>query len=167
MKLAGLRVGGADNLIANNHFMRNSNNSSGRRPLVIMNGNVERPQEQGANYECVINNDIILNTLANGTGTASCIVYWGFRDEGLKPTHNRFRGNIITGHNGRLLEFDNGASASDNTITDNIAFITDRATHGDLETDMATRIDPLLILEEDGNDDDGIHRLKINSPAAQ
>ena len=92
-----------------------------------MNGNVERPQEQGANYERVVNNDIILNTLANGTGTASCIVYWGFRDEDLKPTQNRFRGNIITGQNGRLLEFDNGASASDNTITDNIAFITDRA----------------------------------------
>ena len=128
----GLRVGGADNLIANNHFTRNSNSSQARRPLVIMNGNVERPEEQGANYERVVNNDIILNTLANGTGMASTIVYWGFKDKDLKPTGNRFKGNIITGQNGRLLEFDNGAKASGNTITDNIAFITGTATPGDL-----------------------------------
>jgi hypothetical protein len=160
----GLRVGGADNLIANNHFTLNSNDSEARRPLVIMNGDRERPTEQKGFRERVVNNDIMLNTFANGIGTADQIVYWGRSSNPLKPTGNRFRGNIITAQTGVLLEFDNGATASGNTISDNIAFVTGDAGFGDLSTRMATRIDPLLILE-DGNNNDGIFRLKSDSPA--
>jgi poly(beta-D-mannuronate) lyase len=160
-----LRVGGADNLIANNHFTRNSNSSSARLPLVIMNGDKERPEEHGGFMERVVNNDIILNTFANGDGTAKQIVRWGWNDDkDLEPTDNRFRGNIITAQHGKLLEFDDGATASGNTITDNIGFVTGDADFGDLSTGMATRIDPLLILE-DGNSNDGIFRLKSDSPA--
>jgi poly(beta-D-mannuronate) lyase len=160
----GLRVGGADNLIANNHFTRNSNDNGGRRPLVIMNGDMVRPTEPGGNMECVINNDIILNTFANGDGTTEQIVHWGWSSKSEKPTGNRFRGNIITAKNGRLLEFVNGATSSGNTISDNIGFVTGDADFGDLSTGMATRIDPLLILE-DGNSNDGINRLQDGSPA--
>jgi poly(beta-D-mannuronate) lyase len=160
----GLRVGGADNLIANNHFTRNSNDNGGRRPLVIMNGDMVRPAEPGGNMECVINNDIILNTFANGNGTTEQIVHWGWSSKSEKPTGNRFRGNIITAKNGRLLEFVNGATSSGNTISDNIGFVTGDADFGDLSTGMATRIDPLLILE-DGNSNDGINRLQDGSPA--
>jgi poly(beta-D-mannuronate) lyase len=157
----GLRVGGADNLIANNHFTLNSAQKPQRQPLVIMNGDKERPTAQGANMERVVNNDIILNTFANGTGTANQIVRWGWKNEPLKPTDNRFRGNIITAQNGKLLEFGDGATPSGNTISDNIGFITGSATHGDLSTSMATREDPLLI--RDSND--GINRLQSDSPA--
>jgi len=160
----GLRVGGADNLIANNHFTRNSNDNDGRRPLVIMNGDKVRPREPGGNMECVINNDIILNTFANGDGRTEQIVRWGWSSKSEKPTGNRFRGNIITAQEGKLLEFVNGATLSGNTITDNIGFITGDADFGDLSTGMATRIDPSLILE-DGNSNDGIFRLKNDSPA--
>lgn len=160
----GLRVGGADNLIANNHFTRNSNASSARRPLVIMNGDKERPDEQGGFMECVINNDIILNTFANGDGDAKQIVHWGWSTKSKKPTGNRFRGNIIMAQHGKLLEFANGATASGNTISDNIGFVTGDADFGHLSTSMATRIDPLLTLEDD-NSNDGIFRLKRDSAA--
>ena len=160
----GLRVFGADNLIANNHFTRNSNDNEARRPLVIMNGKEVRPSASGGTMECVINNDIILNTFANREGTAEQIVLWGRGSNSKKPTGNRFRGNILTARHGKLLEFANGATASGNTISDNIGFVTGDAEFGHLSTAMATRIDPLLILE-DGNSNDGIHRLQEGSPA--
>ena len=160
----GLRVFGADNLIANNHFTRNSNDNEARRPLVIMNGKEVRPSASGGTMECVINNDIILNTFANREGTAEQIVLWGRGSNSKKPTGNRFRGNILTARHGKLLEFANGATASGNTISDNIGFVTGDAEFGHLSTAMATRIDPLLTLE-DGNSNDGIFRLKRGSPA--
>ncbi len=129
-----------------------------------MNGDKVRPREPGGNMECVINNDIILNTFANGDGRTEQIVRWGWSSKSEKPTGNRFRGNIITAQEGKLLEFVNGATSSGNTITDNIAFVTSNAGFGDLSTSMATRIDPLLTLE-DGNSNDGIFRLKSDSPA--
>jgi hypothetical protein len=91
-------------------------------------------------------------------------VYWGRSSNSLKPTGNRFRGNILAAQHGKLLEFANGARASGNTISDNIGFVTGDADFGHLSTGMATRIDPLLILE-DGNSNDGIFRLQDGSPA--
>jgi poly(beta-D-mannuronate) lyase len=160
----GLRVGGADNLIANNCFTRNSNDNDGRRPLVIMNGKEVRPKGSGGTMECVVNNDIILNTFANGDGRTEKIVLWGWSGNSEVPIGNRFRGNIITARHGKLLEFANDADESDNTITDNIGFVTGDAEFGALAPGMATRIDPLLILG-DGDSNDGIYRLQEGSPA--
>jgi hypothetical protein len=47
----GLRVGGADNLIANTYFTLNSNSVANRWPLVLMNGMDERPKEKGGTEE--------------------------------------------------------------------------------------------------------------------
>jgi hypothetical protein len=163
----GLRIGGADNLIANNHFTRNSHSVDSRWPLVIMNGDVERPNNPGGNMERVVNNDIILNTFANGDGTAKQIVRWGWKQgSDRKPTDNRFRGNIITGQHGKLLSFESGATATGdsdrpNNISDNIAWITGDADYHQLTPEMATWIDPKLT--RDSND--GIYRLQSNSPA--
>lgn len=176
----GLRVGGRGNLIANNHFTKNSAKKPQRRPLAISTGdweqNPEKPYDddmQGAHWERVVNNNIILNTFANGDGTANSIVYWG-RDEGpLIPTGNRFKGNIITAKKGKLLEIAEGVIINGeikvdgkkeeikNDISDNIGWPTDDAKKGDLSSEMATTDkDPLLT-----EDRDGIHRLHSNSPA--
>ena len=175
----GLRVGGANNLIANNYFTKNSNDVAQRRPLVISTGDWEldpkksREDQQGAHHELVVNNNIILNTLANGDGTAKSIVLWG-RDEGPKmPTGNKFKGNIIMAKNGELLEIaedviingkkkENGKEKEiKNDISDNIGFFTGDAKKGDLSSEMATTDkDPLLT-----EDSDGIHRLQEGSPA--
>jgi hypothetical protein len=126
-----------------------------------MNGDKERPTEQGANMERVVNNCIILNTLANGDdGTAEEIVRWGWGSYPLKPTKNSFRGNIITAKNGKLLYLGNHATASGNTISDNIGWITGRATYEHLRPEMATRIDPQL-----RENSDGIYLLQSGSPA--
>jgi poly(beta-D-mannuronate) lyase len=162
----GLRVGGAKNLIANNHFTKNSAKKDQRLPLVITSGDweldPERPREeqQGAHWEHVVNNNIILNTFANGDGTAKFIVFWGMKQGPKMPTGNKFKGNIITAKNGKLLQFAEGVTASGNTISDNIGFITGSAIHADLSTSMATREDPLLT-----EDSDGIYRLQSGSPA--
>ncbi len=150
-KNCGLRVCGANNLIANNHFTDNSR-SGNRRPLVIHNG-----KEEGS-YERVINNHIILNTFANGSGTANEIVVWGSGNGSREPRNNKFRGNIISGENGMLLKLNNNHPS--NTITDNIGWITRNEAYGDLLTQMATRVNPLLT-----RDGDGIYRLQSGSPA--
>jgi poly(beta-D-mannuronate) lyase len=151
-KNCGLRICGAGNLIANNHFTDNSR-SGNRRPLVIHNG-----REEGG-YERVVNNHIILNTFANGSGTANEIVVWGSGDGSGEPTDNKFRGNIITGENGMLLKLNN--SHPSNIITDNIGRATGNAKEGDLSNEMATADkDPLL-----KRDSDGIYRLQSGSPA--
>jgi len=151
-KSCGLRVCGADNLIANNHITDNSRDGN-RRPLVIHNG-----KEEGS-YERVEDNHIILNTFANGSGRANQIVIWGSGDGSKQPKNNKFRGNIITGENGMLLKLNNNDSS--NKITDNIGWATDDAEDGDLSSDMATLDeDPLLT-----RDSDGIYRLQSGSPA--
>jgi poly(beta-D-mannuronate) lyase len=175
----GLRVGGAKNLIANNHFTKNSAEKAKRGPLVISTGDFEldpekpRTEQQGAHHERVVNNNIILNTLANGDGTADSIVYWGMKEGPLMPTGNKFKGNIITGKNGKLLEIAegviiNGKTKEDgeekeikNEVSDNIGWPTDNAKKGDLSSEMATMDkDPRLT-----EDRDGIYRLQSNSPA--
>jgi hypothetical protein len=164
----GLRVGGRGNLIANNHFTKNSTRTAQRRPLVLSTGDWEQDPDkkfnenmQGAHWERVVNNNIILNTFANGDGTAGSIMLWG-RDEGpLKPTGNKFKGNIITARNGRLLEFGDNVTASGNEISDNIGFITGSADYGRLTEEMAIRKDPLLTRD----DNDGIFQLQSGSPA--
>jgi hypothetical protein len=172
-KNCGLRVCGADNLIANNHFTENSREDSSRQPLVIMNGNIERPKgayPKDRNYERVVNNDIILNTLANGDGTAKQIVLWGSRkSNSLKPYNNRFKGNIITGKHGKLFEFGEGTEKDPNDISFNIVWAEGRKDderedeiYGGLKKEeMANRIDPEL--ERDA--EDGICRLRENSKA--
>jgi hypothetical protein len=56
----------------NNAEAYEGNKKPQRGPLILTNDDVdfrvEKP-EQGAHYELVVNNDIILNILANGTGT--------------------------------------------------------------------------------------------------
>lgn len=153
-KNCGLRVCGENNLIANNHFTENSRKDN-RQPLVIMNGKKE------GNYRSVVNNDIILNTLANGNGKAKQIVLWGSGNGKDKPRDNRFRGNIITGKYGKLLEFVNKAKATGNTITDNIGWHTGKAEVGHLADEMATITNPLLTKDKE----DGIYRLQSGSPA--
>jgi hypothetical protein len=154
----GLRIGGADNKIANNHFTLNSttneSNQSARRPIVLMNGDAERPTSQGAHYERVVNNTIVFNTIQNGAGTGTQLVRWGWRAESLKPTGNTFRGNIIKGQNGVILEFSDGATASGNTITDNIGHATSNASYSDFSTAMGDRADPGLT-----RDPDGVYRI--------
>jgi poly(beta-D-mannuronate) lyase len=151
-KNCGLRVLGADNLIANNHFSDNSREDN-RRPLIIHNG------KDDGGYERVDNNHIILNTFANGSGTANKIVVWGSGNGSKEPTNNKFRGNIITAENGELLELNNNHSS--NTIMDNIGWATGDAENGGLSDDMATLDqDPLLT-----KDHDGIYRLQSDSPA--
>jgi poly(beta-D-mannuronate) lyase len=152
-KNCGLRVLGAGNLIANNHFSENSREDN-RRPLIIHNG-----KEDGG-YERVVNNHIILNTFANGSGRADKIVVWGSGNGSKEPRNSEFRGNIITGEHGLLFELNNNHSS--NTIKDNIAWATGDATYDDnFSTQMATRVDP--VLTRDG--DDGIFRLQDSSPA--
>lgn len=141
----GLRVWGADNLIANNHFTLNSVQDSDRWPLVINKGtpldpDEERPASQSMR-EQVFDNDIILNTFANENGKADTIVSWGVGN-GDSPTKNRFRGNIITAQNGKLLKLGQGVTGSGNTITDNIASIAGNANKGDPKDDeMAKMVD--------------------------
>jgi poly(beta-D-mannuronate) lyase len=173
-KECGLRVGGRGNLIANNHFAKNSAEKPQRRPLTIGRGDWEQdPRKQftsnmqGAHYERVVNNTIILNTFANEDGEAPSIVYWGFQqdDEKLLPTGNKFKGNIITAKKGKLLEVPRGVVINgdgvSNEVSDNIGWPTDRAQKGELSSTMATLDqDPLLKM-----DSDGIHRLQNNSPA--
>jgi hypothetical protein len=127
----GLRVFGADNLIANNHFTRNSVKDSNRWPLIINNGKWEKEDGQvklggkrpksTSRHEQVVNNNIILNTFANGDGTAGIIVRWG-KGDGLSPTGNRFSGNIITSEKGTLLEFNKPKDKENNIISDNIGW---------------------------------------------
>ena len=150
-----------------------------RRPLVISTGDFEldpekpREQQQGAHWERVINNNIVLNTLANGDGTADSIVYWGRKQGPKMPTGNKFKGNIITARNGKLLEIEegviiNGKIEEDgeekeikNEVSDNIGQPTGNAKKGDLSSEMATTDkDPLLT-----EDSDGIYRLQSGSPA--
>jgi poly(beta-D-mannuronate) lyase len=167
----GLRVGGAKNLIANNHFTKNSAKREQRRPLVISTGDWEldpeksREEQQGAHWERVINNNIILNTFANGDGTADSIVYWGRKQGPKMPTGNKFKGNIIMTRNGKLLEIEEGVIINGNQISnevsDNIGWPTGNAKKGDLSSEMATTDkDPLLT-----EDTDGIYRLQSGSPA--
>jgi poly(beta-D-mannuronate) lyase len=164
---SGLRVGGAYNLITNNHFTRNSANKKQRSPLVLHNGDEEEPKK--GSWERVIDNHIILNTFDNGEGTAPNIVYWG-EDKGYKPIGTEFRGNIITARNGKLLGFDNEASASDNTIADNIAWKTGNAEYGEFDSrkdpneKMAIREDPLLTPKDSNLD--GVYRLQNDSSPA-
>jgi poly(beta-D-mannuronate) lyase len=153
-KNCGLRILGANNLIANNHFTDNSR-SGNRRPLVIHNG-----KEDGG-YERVVNNHIILNTFANGSGRAKEIVVWGSGDGSGEPSDNKFKGNIITARNGKLFELGEGVTASGNEISDNVRWIADSADDGDLTEEMATRTDPLLTRDPN----DGIYRLQSSSPA--
>jgi hypothetical protein len=175
----GLRVGGAKNLTANNHFTKNSTNVPQRRPLVISTGDFEldpekpREQQQGAHWERVINNNIILNTFANGDGRADSIVLWGRKEGSKLPTGNKFKGNIITAKNGKLLEIPegviiNGKIKEDgkekeirNEISDNIGWAMGNAKKGDLSSEMVkTDMDPQLT-----EDTDGIYRLQSGSPA--
>jgi Chondroitinase B len=171
----GLRVGGRDNLIANNHFTKNSAKREQRRPLVISMGNWEQNPEkayndgmQGAHWERVVNNKIILNTFANGNGTADSLVYWGREEEDAThlPTGNIFKGNVLTAKNGKLFEkregvIINGKTKDDeeikNEVSDNIGWATGNAEKGDLSSEME---DPLLT-----EDNDGIYRLQDGSPA--
>jgi len=151
-KNCGLRVLGANNLIANNHITDNSRKDN-RRPLIIHNG-----KEEGG-YERVDNNHIILNTFANGSGRADKIVVWGSGSGSSEPKNNEFRGNIITGEHGLLFELNNNHSS--NTIKDNITWDAGNATYDDnVSTQMASREDPLLT-----RDGDGIYRLQSGSPA--
>ncbi|HEX2471173.1 MAG TPA: chondroitinase-B domain-containing protein [Nitrososphaera sp.] len=179
-EVCGLRVGGRGNLIANNHFTKNSAKREQRLPLVISTGDFEQnPKEafdddmQGAHHERVVNNNIILNTFANGDGTADSIVYWGRKEGPKMPTGNKFKGNIITARNGKLLEIPegviiNGKIKEDgeekeikNEVSDNIGWPTGNAKKGDLTSEMATTDkDPLLT-----EDSDGIYRLQSGSPA--
>jgi hypothetical protein len=187
-KNCGLGINGADNLIANNHFTENSRKDN-RQPIVIKNGNVDRPKgpypkdpkdpDKKFNYERVVNNDIILNTIANVDGTAAVLVYWGSGGRKLKPGENRFMGNIITGKHGTLLQFDNDAKASgeytdtsegkketvkySNKISDNVGWGDGRKGDeyfGRLTKEMADRIDPQLEKNEDG-----IYCLRSDSKA--
>jgi hypothetical protein len=176
-KNCGLRVAGADNLIANNHFTENSRGSL-MLPVTIHNGNIERPDgpyptNPKRNYERVVNNDIILNTFANGEGKAKQIVLWGGK-RNLMPYNNRFRGNIITGKNGMLFEFDRAKPSFEakingeekmfsNDISDNIAWTDGREGdkwYGGLTEKMADRIDPKL-----ERNADGVHRIPEDSKA--
>jgi hypothetical protein len=110
-KNCGLRIAVADKSIGNNHF---TENSRGNLMLLIniANGNIETPngpypEEPKRNYERVVNNDIILNTIANGDVKAKQILRWGLGEKRkLMPYNNRFRGYIIMGKNGILFEFD-------------------------------------------------------------
>ena len=150
----GLRLGGKDNIIANNCCVDNSRTNSARKCFVLQTGTVDSPTS-GTGYERVVNNTIVYNTFANGTGTASPVVGWGSYDQGsLVPTGNLFRGNIITGQNGTLFSFDGGSSASGNTFSDNIAYATSNATYGDVTTGMADRINPQLT-----RDSDSVYRI--------
>ena len=124
-------------------------------------GNKDQPTDSAAYYERVVDNIIILNTFANGTGTADPIVGWGTYDQGsLTPTGCIFRGNIIRGQNGALFSFGGGATASGNTISDNIAWATGSGTYGDITTGQAQRVDPIFQRESDG-----LYRIGTNSPA--
>jgi len=140
-KNCGLRVTGAHNLIANNLSTENSREDN-RRPLIIHNG------KEDGDYGRVDKNHIILNTFVNGSGTADTIVLWGAGNGSKEPTNNEFRGNIIIAKSGSLFKLNN--SDSSNTINDNIAWITGDATLGDLSTQMATKIDPLMTRADDG-----------------
>jgi poly(beta-D-mannuronate) lyase len=160
----GLRVWGADNLITNNHFTLNSVEDPDRWPLVINKGtrlepDGERPESRSMR-EQVVDNDIIMNTFANGNGNADIIVSWGVGN-GQSPTENRFRGNIITAQNGKLLK---GVPASDNTIRDNIASITGNANEGNLTDAMAKIVDfkDLKLARAS----DGIYRLQSKDAIA-
>lgn len=146
----GLRIYGADNVIANNVCTQNSR-SSPRGPFTVGIGDVTRPTAQGANYETVDNNDICYNTFHNGTGTASPVVNWGATPGGsIDPANNLFRGNIISGENGSLFTFANGTSIGSNTFSNNIAWTLGSSTYNDITTGMATREDPGLTRGTDG-----------------
>jgi poly(beta-D-mannuronate) lyase len=178
----GLRVGARGNLIANNHFTKNSapDNKPQRRPLAISTGDWKQDPSkpysddmQGAHWEQVVANKIILNTFANGDGQARSIVYWGVDEGDYMPTGNMFKGNIVTARRGRLLEIPEGVVINgkieedgeeteiSNDITDNIGWAIGDAEVGNLSSDMAT-IDKDPLLTEDR---DGIYRLQNNSPA--
>ena len=157
----GLRLGGKDNIVANNCCVDNSRTNSARKCFVLQTGTVDSPTS-GTGYERVVNNTIVYNTFANGTGTATPVVGWGSYDQGsLVPTGNLFRGNIITGQNGTLFSFDGGSSASGNTFSDNIAYATSNATYGDVTTGMADRINPQLT-----RDSDSVYRITNSSSNA-
>ncbi|HEX2169995.1 MAG TPA: chondroitinase-B domain-containing protein [Nitrososphaera sp.] len=176
-KASGLRIGGANNIIACNHFTENSNDDDARYPIVIMNGNcVTPPGQKGAGethsfYELVKDNKIVLNTIENGTGTADQCVRWGWRDfsdnERKKPENNIFSGNIVKARNGTLFAFEAHNSASEaagalgNTFSNNIFHATDNAGYGELNTSQATRINPGLT---EGTD--GVYRITNTSSTA-
>ena len=73
----GLRVGGAYNLIVNNHFTCNSadEDHKQRSPLVLRNVDADQPKK--GSWERVIDNYKMLNTFANSEDTASFIIKWG------------------------------------------------------------------------------------------
>jgi len=148
----GLRLGGADNVVANNFItLIPSGRREARRGLVLNNGDAERPTAQGANYERVVDNTIVYNTFANGSGTSEWVVGWGGYNGGsLKPTSNVFRGNIMKCQNGNLFSFENGATASGNTITNNIGHVTSNGSYADFSTAMGDRADPGIAQESDG-----------------
>ena len=163
----GLRVWGAGNLIANNHFTLNSIEDEDRWPLVINNGTrlkpgQERPKSESL-HEQVVDNDIIFNTFANGNGKAGTIVSWGVGKD-LSPSGNRFRGNIITAQNGKLFKFGEGAASSDNTIKDNIASVRGNANKGNLTDEMAEMVDFKDLKLEGASD--GIYRLQSKDARA-
>lgn len=162
----GLRVGGAYNLIANNHFTRNSadEDHKQRSSLVLHNGNSNKPKE--GSWERVIDNYIILNTFANGEGRAHCIIYWALKADGSnsRPIGIRFRGNLVTAQNGMLLKFDQGGSASRNKIKDNIASIPGNANEGNLTDEMAKMVDFAALKLAMASD--GINRLQSGESEA-
>lgn len=162
----GLRVYGANNIVANNHFTLNSV-SGVRCSLVIGNGDVVTPpgsEGEGtshAKYEQVSNLICVLNTIENGTGTSSPLVHWGFGSRTYKPIGSTFRGNIVKASSGELFSFRDGATAGDNTFSDNVFHVTGSATYGDLTSTQATRVDPGLT-----RGTDGIYRIAGTSSAA-
>lgn len=159
----GIRIGGADNLVANNYVTQNSNTTAARKPMILTMGDVDRPTAQGANYERVDNNVIVFNTIENGTGTATPVVGWGGYPGGsLAPEKTIFRGNIIKASAGVLFDFMNGSTVADNTINTNILHATGTATYGDLTANTHyTAQDPGLIKETDS-----VHRIADTTSAA-
>lgn len=194
----GLRVSGRGNLIANNHFTKNSAKKVQRRPLAISSCGWEQDptisldlkkynvndkddpnydkkfwEYWGGHWERVVNNNIILNTFANGDGKAGSIVNWGVKQGPLIPKDNNFKGNIITAKNGKLLEIAenviiNGKKEENdkekeikNDVSDNIGFFTGDAEKGGLSDEMATTDEDPLLRE----DSDGIYRLASGSHA--
>jgi poly(beta-D-mannuronate) lyase len=162
---SGVRIYGANNVIARNMFTNHSGNDGITAPIYVGMGTVETPPTGShANYERVVNNQIILNTIHNGSAqTTDSLVHWGgVAGSGtLAPSNNVFRGNVVVSASGTLFQFRNGSDADgDFGNNDNIFWITGTAVHGDLPNTHWENFDPLMTRRSDG-----VYRIAATSEA--
>jgi hypothetical protein len=143
---SGIRMYGKNHVITRNQIIENTH-SQLKGHMTIGNGDAEELPVDTANavYSRYKNCRVENNIIAASNATNLNILQLGYdAARTLTPTGNTFRSNIITASTGTLTATVGNASWADNTVANNILYVTGSATRGNMTTTGYTTGNPNL-----------------------